>query len=361
MMKVTVTGTRGIPGIMGGVETHCENLFPRVAQLGADVTVIRRKTYVHDTLSEWSGVHLVDIPTPHLKAMEAIWHTFRAVNHAARAKADIIHINAIGPALMVPYARLRGLHVVFTHHGFDYDREKWGRFAKMMLRLGERLGCRYADEVIVISEVIRETIGRKYGRTEHVSLIYNGVPRPEHVELPDYFAELGIEKGRYVLGMSRFVPEKRLDDLVAAFARSGLSSRGYKLVLAGDADFPDAYSDGLKASAEASGAVLTGFVRGAKLHSLLEGAALYVLPSSHEGLPISLLEAMSYGLPVVVSDIPANLAVGLAEDNYFHLGDIDALASKIASRPTSRVQYDMSRFDWDEIARRTFDIYKRWA
>lgn len=360
MMKVVVTGTRGIPGIMGGVETHCENLFPRIAGLGADVTVVRRNTYVKDSLSEWSGVKLVDIPTPHTKALEAIWHTFRAVNYAARVKADILHINAIGPALMVPYARLRGLHVVFTHHGFDYDREKWGRFAKMMLRLGERLGCRYADEVIVISEVIRGTIARKYGRTEHVSLIYNGVPEPEHVELPEYFEELGIGKGKYVLGMSRFVPEKRLDDLVKAFERSGLAARGYKLVLAGDADFPDAYSEGLKASARAAGAVLTGFVRGARLHSLLEGAALYVLPSSHEGLPISLLEAMSYGLPVVVSDIPANLAVGLPKENYFHLGDIEELASKL-DISAGRVEYDMSRFNWDEIARKTLEVYSRWA
>ena len=356
-MKIYVTGTRGIPGIMGGVETHCENLFPRIAAMGADVTLVRRTSYVQDSLARWQGVNLVDVPAPRRKAFEAIVHTFRAVNLAARSKADIIHINAVGPALVVPYAKLRGLKVVFTHHGPDYDRDKWGRAAKAMLRLGERWGCKYADEVIVISEVIQTIVREKYGRTERVHLIPNGVPAPEICDFPEYFAELGIEKGRYVLGMSRFVPEKRLHELVEAFKKSG--AKGFKLVLAGDADFEDEYSRRLKADAAAAGAVLTGFVKGRKLHSLLSGAALYVLPSSHEGLPIALLEAMSYGLPAVVSDIPANLEVGLPEGNYFHLGDVEALARKIDGYALAgHTEYDMARYDWGSIAARTFEIYR---
>ena len=358
-MKIFVTGTRGIPGIMGGVETHCENLFPRIAAMGEDVTVVRRTSYVTDDLGEWQGVKLVNVPTPRRKAFEAIVHTFRAVNLAARCKADIIHINAIGPALVTPYAKMRGLKVVFTHHGPDYDRDKWGGVAKAMLRLGERLGCKYADDVIVISQVIKDIVREKYGRTERVHLIPNGVPAPEICDYPEYFEELGIEKGRYVLGMSRFVPEKRLQELLAAFAGSGVAEEGYKLVLAGDADFEDEYSRKLKADAADAGAVLTGFVKGRKLHSLLSGAALYVLPSSHEGLPIALLEAMSYGLPSVVSDIPANLEVGLPEENYFHLGDEDALARKIdAHIGCGQAEYDMSRYDWDHIAAQTDKIYK---
>ena len=262
-MKIVVTGTRGIPDVMGGVETHCEELCPRLAALGADVTVVRRKSYVSDGLTQWKGVKLVDLPSPKRKAFEAIVHTFRAINYAARAKADIVHINAIGPALLAPYAKLRGLKVVFTHHGPDYDREKWGRLAKAMLKFGERLGVRYADDVIVISDVIRNIVKDKYGRTHRVHLIYNGVPSPEICDYPEYFSSLDIEAGKYILGMCRFVPEKRLHDLVEACR--GLE--GYKLVLAGDADFEDDYSRRLKAEAKESGAVLTGFIRGRKLHS----------------------------------------------------------------------------------------------
>ncbi|MBR2199188.1 MAG: glycosyltransferase, partial [Bacteroidales bacterium] len=167
-MKIVVTGTRGIPNVMGGVETHCEELFPRIAAQGVDVTVVRRSNYVSDGLEEWKGVRIVDIPSPKKKSIEAVIHTFRAVNYAVKVKADVLHIHAIGPALLVPYAKMRGLKVVFTHHGPDYDRDKWGFLAKTMLKLGERFGCKFADKVIVISNVIKDLIARKYNRTADV-------------------------------------------------------------------------------------------------------------------------------------------------------------------------------------------------
>lgn len=357
-MRIAVTGTRGVPHIMGGVETHCENLFPRLADMGADVVILRRATYVSDNLKEWEGVGLVDIPSPKKKSLEAIIHTFRAVNWAARNKVDVLHVNAIGPALVVPYAKMRGLKVVFTHHGPDYNRDKWGTFAKMALRLGERFGYKCADEVIVISQVIKKLVENKYGSRSNLHLIPNGVPAPEICDYPEYFMELGIEPRKYILGMSRFVPEKRLEDIVYAFEKSGLSNKGYRLVLAGDADFEDDYSLELKQLAEKSKVVLTGFVSGRKLHSLLSGASLYVLPSSHEGLPIALLEAMSYGLPVLASDIPANNEIGLPTEYYFRLGDVEELAAKMkVAVSSSAVSYDMSRYDWDKIARETYSLY----
>ena len=358
-MKIVVTGTRGIPNIMGGVETHCEELFPRVAKMGEDVTVVRRKSYVTDALTEWNGVKLVDVETPKKKSFEAIIHTFRAINKAKQLGADIVHIHAIGPALLVPYAKMLGMKVVFTHHGPDYDRDKWGFAAKAMLKLGESMGCKFADHVIVISDVIRKLIEERCGRTENVHLIYNGVPEPEICDYPEYFDELGIEKGKYILGMCRFVPEKHLHDLVNAYAKQNRTD--IKLVLAGDTDFEDDYSRGLKELARNHGVVLTGFIRGKKLHSLLTNALCYSLPSSHEGLPIALLEAMSYKLPVITSAIPANLEVGLNEDCYHAVGDVDALAKKleaIISKPLQRIDYDMDKYDWDAIAQQVDNIYR---
>lgn len=367
MMKIVVTGTRGIPDVMGGVETHCEELFPRMAKRGFDVTVIRRSNYVADGLDAWHGVKLVTLPSPKKKSFEAIIHTFRAINQARRMGADVVHIHAIGPALLVPYAKLLGMRVVFTHHGPDYDRDKWGFVAKTILKMGERMGCLFADDVIVISNVIKELIAKKYGRTRRVHLIYNGVSAPEICDYPEYFRELGIEEGRYVLGMCRFVPEKNLHHLVEAFVKWKKSHASLadfsdvKLVLAGDTDFEDAYSLGLKELARKNGVVLTGFVKGRKLHSLLTHCRCYCLPSSHEGLPIALLEAMSYGVRVVVSDIPANLEVGLPEDDYFHCGDVDALAEKLGkviAQPLQHIDYDMSRYDWDQIADEVAEVYR---
>jgi len=416
-MKIVVTGTRGIPNVMGGVETHCEELFPRIAAMGEDVTVIRRKSYVNDGLKEWKGVKLVDIETPKKKSFEAIIHTYRAINMAKKLGADILHIHAIGPALLTPYAKMLGMKVVFTHHGPDYDRDKWGKAAKMVLKLGERMGCMFADDVIVISDVIRNLIKEKYGRTKNVHLIYNGVSEPEICDYPEYFEELGIKKGRYILGMCRFVPEKNLHHLVEAFniikneelrikkessalaneelkiKKQGLAQadeelrikeqgsaqadeelgikkqssalanyelNDVKLVLAGDTDFEDDYSRGLKEMARKNGVVLTGFVKGRKLHSLLTNCMCYCLPSSHEGLPIALLEAMSYGVKVIVSDIPANMEVGLPQNDYFHVGNVDELAKKlndVITHPVEHIEYDMTKYDWDKIAREVKEVY----
>ena len=416
-MKIVVTGTRGIPNVMGGVETHCEELFPRIAAMGEDVTVIRRKSYVNDGLKEWKGVKLVDIETPKKKSFEAIIHTYRAINMAKKLGADILHIHAIGPALLTPYAKMLGMKVVFTHHGPDYDRDKWGKAAKMVLKLGERMGCMFADDVIVISDVIRNLIKEKYGRTKNVHLIYNGVSKPEICDYPEYFEELGIKKGRYILGMCRFVPEKNLHHLVEAFniikneelrikkessalaneelkikkqdsaqadeelrikeqgsaqadeelgikkqssALANYELNDVKLVLAGDTDFEDDYSRGLKEMARKNGVVLTGFVKGRKLHSLLTNCMCYCLPSSHEGLPIALLEAMSYGVKVIVSDIPANLEVGLPQNDYFHVGNVNELAKKlneVITHPVEHIEYDMTKYDWDKIAREVRKVY----
>ena len=344
---------------MGGVETHCEELFPRIAARGFDVTVIRRTNYVKDDLKVWKGVKLVNIDCPKKKSFEAIIHTFRAINEAKRLGADILHIHAIGPALLVPYAKMLGMKVVFTHHGPDYDRDKWGFAAKTMLKLGERMGCMFADEVIVISDVIRNLIKRKYNRTSHVHLIYNGVSQPETCDYPEYFKELGIEKGKYILGMCRFVPEKNLHHLVEAFVKMKNNS-GIKLVLAGDTDFEDDYSRGLKEMARKNGVVLTGFIKGRKLHSLLTYCRAYCLPSSHEGLPIALLEAMSYGVRVVVSDIPANKEVGLPDGDYFPVGNVEALAERlraVISEPLRHVDYDMRKYDWEKIADQVAEVY----
>ena len=359
-MRVFVTGTRGVPNIMGGVETHCEELYPRIAKRGVNVTILRRSNYVHDSLAEWNGIKLITLHSPKIKSFEAIVHTLRAIICAKNKQADIIHIHAIGPALLIPIAKMLRLKVVFTHHGPDYDREKWGYFAKVMLKLGERMGCTFADDVIVISNVIKDIVANKYGRLQRVHLIYNGVPTPIFCNNEEYFKELGIEKGKYIMAMCRFVPEKNLHHLIEAFAQIRKQYPTIKLVLVGDADFEDEYSLALKKRAKEVGVVMTGFIKGIKLQSILTHSRCFVLPSSHEGLPIALLEAMAYNLPVIVSDIPANIEIGLAEKYYFPCGDISALSNKIESvlkRPLERIHYDMIKYNRDRISEHVTRVY----
>ncbi|RXE71343.1 glycosyltransferase [Muribaculaceae bacterium Isolate-002 (NCI)] len=360
-MKIVVTGTRGIPDISGGVETHCENLYPRIAAMGHDVTVIRRRCYVDEgnRREEYKGVKLVDLYTPRKKSLEAIIHTFLAVIKARRMKADVLHVHAIGPSIMVPLARMLGMKVVMTNHGPDYDRGKWGRMAKLVLKTGERWGTRFSNRVIVISTVIAGILRDKYGRDD-TDLIYNGVNRPATPGSDAYIRSLGLEPGKYIVTIGRFVKEKGFHDLIAAYRK--LNLKDIKLAIAGDSDHPDQYSEELKRMGREAGVVFTGFIKGDKLNQLGHNAALFVLPSYHEGLPIALLEAMSEELDVVVSDIPANRIKELEAGDFFPVGDVDALAGKIKDkleRGATPRSYDLSNYNWDRIAEATVKVYEK--
>lgn len=362
-MKIVVIGTRGIPNIQGGVETHCEELYPRLAAMGVDVTLIRRSCYVTDNnhISEYKGVKLIDVYAPRRKSTEAFIHTTLAIIKARRLKPDIMHIHAIGPSLCTPLARMLGMKVVSTNHGPDYDRQKWGRMAKTALRYGERLQARYSNHIIAISHVIVDILKKRYNRFKNVSIIYNGVNMPLKSTNTDYIESLGLTPGKFVMTMGRFVPEKRFDWLIEAFQRARFN--GHKLVLVGDSDHNDQYSAQLKKMAqENDNVVLTGFIKGEKLNQILTNASLFVLPSTHEGLPISLLEAMSYNLDVLVSDIPANRLPELQSNDFFTVDSITELTKGLSRKMKSSNrgrQYDLSNYNWDNIAQQTLEVYKQ--
>ncbi len=361
-MKIVVIGTRGIPNIMGGVETHCEQLYPRIAQMGHDVTVIRRASYVTDEnkIDNYKGVKLLDVYAPRKKSIEAIVHTFLAILKARSLHPDVLHIHAIGPSILVPFARLLGMKVVMTNHGPDYDRDKWGAAAKFVLKTGEYLGSKFSNRVIVISKTIANIVATRCGR-KNTDLIFNGVEIPVKSKNTDYIQSLSLEPRRYILAVGRFVKEKGFHDLIEAFTTANCED--YKLVIAGDADHEDDYSRMLKQkAAETPGVVLTGFVRGEKLNQLFTNAAFFVLPSYHEGLPIALLEAMSYNLDVLVSDIPANKIPAVDHDDFFRTGDTEYLSLMMGNKQLLENfdrQYDLSPYNWDYIARQVVDVYKQ--
>ncbi len=353
-MKVVVTGTRGIPEIQGGVETHCQELFPLIAAAGIDVTVCRRRCYAQDTLTEFRGVKIKDLYAPRKKSIEAAVSTLLGVIYARRVKADWVHIHAVGPSIVIPVAKLLGLKVIMTHHGFDYERKKWGKLARWTIKMGEKMAARFADKIIVISRPIAERMAQEYGRTD-THLIYNGVPAAHPSTQTDYIASLGLEPGKYVFTLGRLVPEKNFHQLIEAF-----DVEGYKLVIAGESDHPDEYSEQLKRQAAAAGVIMPGFVRGEHLNQLMTNAALFVLPSSHEGLPITLLEAMSYGRDVLVSDISANRLDQLAPADFFPVNQVDALRQKLHQKlasPTPHRPYDLTPYNWPAIATQTLPLY----
>lgn len=361
-MKIVVVGLRGFPNIQGGVETHCEELYPRIVRFGHEVIVVRRKNFIKEGISplkEYKGVKFKDISCPAISGLEAVVHTAKGIWFAKKVHADILHIHAIGPSVMIPFARLLGLRVVMTHHGPDYDRDKWGWIAKSVLRLGERFAVAWAQDIISISTVISNLLQKKYNRTKQVHLIYNGITSLcGNGESVEFLESIGLQTDKYILAVGRFVEEKRFDKLIEAFVKLRLED--YKLVIAGDADYPSSYAHTLKVFAIENGVIIPGIVKGEKLHQLYKHAALFVLPSSHEGLPITLLEAMSCGRKVLVSDIPANKAVGLPEENYFKLDNIEDIMyhiKELLNKGPADQAYNLSKYDWDHIAKQTEEVY----
>lgn len=372
-MRIVVLGTRGFPDVQGGVEKHCEELYPRLVSLGIDVIVITRKTYIKEKRDSFKGVKLIHIYSPKLKSLEAVSHTFLALFKLKKLKPDIVHVHSIGPSLLIPLIKLFGYKVVMTHHGPDYMRKKWGNLAKFVLKLGERSAVKYSDKIIVIAKWIQDYIEKKYKRGS--CFIPNGVSirlLNINTRTGDFkndsliFKKFDIEPKKYIFTAVRFVPEKGLDDLINAY--SLLENTEFKLVIAGDADHETSYSKALKNLAnKTDGVILTGTVYKEVLSELYSNAGLFVLPSYYEGFPISLLEALSFGVPVLVSDIAAHKEILLPDFRYFRTGNVQELSKGLKKCIQKGIDENEKQrytdliktyYDWDIIAKKTLSVYK---
>ena len=364
-MKIAVIGTRGFPNIPGGVERHCEILYPLVAQTGGNIQLIvfRRKPYVdYSPSATLNNIRFIDIYVIRNKYFETIFHSFIASFFCLFLRPDIIHIHNIGTALVLPFLKLFGLRSVVTYHSDNYNHEKWGVFSKKILRLGEWFAGRLADSIIVVSRKQKEN----FLHHPNVEIVPNGVRAPMISDSISYLKTISVQPGRYILAVARFVPEKGLDLLVKAFKELG---GDFKLVVAGDADHETTYSRNLKEEMAGDHRIVsTGYITGEALNQVYSHAGLFVLPSFHEGLPIALLEAMSYDLPVLVSDIPANREVDLPEERFFRCGDVPDLKKKIEALWNKDLTVDeknhfrsllVEQYNWDKIARQTIEVYER--
>ncbi len=275
-----------------------------------------------------------------------------------------MHFQALGGAVWVPLARLFGLRVVFTHHSRNYLWGKWSAPAKLILRLSEAFACRWSNAVIVVSEELREVVRDTRGVA--ATRIGNGVLVPPLPETRATLDELGLTPGRYALFVGRLVPEKRVLDLVEAYAAAQLPD--FKLVIVGGPGHPPEYSAEVESRTRAlPGGVVAGFRSGTALAELFANAGVFVLPSAHEGMPIALLEALGYGVPVIASDIRPNRELNLGEARYFPMGNAAALADRLRetiARGWTPAQRDAQREEvarqhsWDDVAAATLAVYQ---
>lgn len=360
-MKIAMIGQKGVPATWGGVERHVEELGARLVELGHQVTVFTRPNYTDPALSEYRGMRLVSLPTLGTKHLDAIVHSLIASVWCWRGGYDIVHYHSVGPCLASPISRLRGRRIVATIHGRDWKRSKWGALASGVLRLGEWLALRVPDATICVSDALRAEYLVETGRSTR--FVPNGVS-VEASDDTDALASRGLTDGEYLLFFGRLVPEKGLHHLLAAYEGSGVEM---PLVVVGDTSNSDDYVASLKRLA-GEHVIFAGYEFGARLAALIRRAALVVLPSDLEGLPIALLETVAYGAPVLASDIPPNREVLGADGTYFRAGDAEALRHALRAvlddvdaaraRVANARKRIMATYEWDAVARQTVEVYK---
>lgn len=359
-MRVALIGHKQIPGRSGGVEVVVEELATRLASRGVDVIAFNRKKKGQASPREFRGVRLVDVPTPDSKELNAVVYSYLATLRAVLLGADVVHYHALGPAAALWLAKLCGKRVVVTVHGLNYKTPKWRGFGARYIKFGERLAMRRADEVIVLSRSIQEHYWDAYGR--ECRLIPNGLSMPEGVANDSCLDRLGLRGRDFLLCVSRLVPGKGLEGLVEAFR--GVRT-GAELVIAGDSDHVDDFKAALKASAAADPRIrFIGFAGKGDLCALYSAARLFVFPSEAEGMPMSLLEAMWFDCPCLVSDIPENTEVLGGHGEAFPVGDVAALRRRLQAacdawpaREDTRSVVAASH-DWERVADETLRLYE---
>lgn len=370
-MKIAVFGHKRIPSREGGIEIVAEELSTRMAAKGHSVTCYNRAghhvsgaDYDAEARSSYRSVRLKTVLTIDKKGLAAVTSSFFAAVQCAFSDAEVVHIHAEGPGAMCWLPKLFGKRVVATVHGLDWQREKWkSGFGSRYIHMGEKMIVRYADEIIVLSKNVQEYFRSTYGR--QTRFIPNGVTRPQNRRPERILEKYGLTSDSYILFLGRLVPEKGVHYLIDAYQKLNTDK---KLVIAGGTSDTDAYVQQLRKAADGNPNILfTGFVQGQLLEELYSNACVYVLPSDLEGMPLSLLEAMSYGNCCVVSDIPECTEVVEDHAVVFPKGDVPALKDclqNLCDDPFARKNYREAsadficgKYDWDNVTELTLALY----
>ncbi|MGH7788236.1 MAG: glycosyltransferase family 4 protein, partial [Candidatus Binatia bacterium] len=367
-LRIAAIGTRGIPSSYSGIERAAESLYSLLAARGHAVTVYCRPETLRAAGRLYRGVNLRRAPALSGRSMGTVSHVATSMLHAvAGDRYDVLHLHALAPGLVAPLARLRGIPTVATVQGLDWQRAKWRGLGATVLRTGERWLVRHADAIVAVSRDLADYYRDVYGR--ETVLIPNGTERSASAPLDHaWLARVGLEPQCVVIVVARLVPEKRIEDLIAAFARLDTP---FKLAIAGDSSHTDDYVARLRAAAAGDPRVVfLGTLPPPQLDTLYRAAAVYVHPSELEGMSLAVLQALELGVPTVLSEIPVHVELlgGTAGyDLFFPPRDVGALADRLAgvladlpryADLAARIQVHVrDAYGWESIADRTEALY----
>ncbi len=371
-MKIAMIGQKRIPSREGGVEIVVEELSTRLVNLGYEVICYNRsgkhsldENINIDNSREYKGVKLIKCFTIDKKGLAALTSSFVATIKALFSKADVIHYHAEGPCVMIWIIKwFSKKRVIATIHGLDWQRAKWGGFASKYIKFGEKIAAKYADEIIVLSKNIQKYFKETYNRK--TNYIPNGINEPTSMKPDIIRRKYNLKKDSYILFLGRLVPEKGVHYLIKAYQNLNTSK---KLVIAGGSSDTNSYKEELISLANNNkNIIFTGFVEGYELAELYSNAYIYCLPSDLEGMPISLLEAMSYGNCCLVSNIPECTEVIEDKGLTFKKSNIKNLElelnkllqnKKIIEKYQSQAQkYILEKYNWDDIVKKILKLYK---
>lgn len=371
-LRISMMGHKRIPSREGGVEIVVEELCTRMVKQGHQVTCYNRAghhvsgaEYDIEKTNEYKGIQLRTVPTIEKKGLAAVTSSFFAALRSAIGKFDVVHIHAEGPAFFCWIPKMFGKRVVVTVHGLDWSREKWkSGFGSKFIHQGERNAVKYADEIIVLSKGVQDYFKQTYAR--ETRFIPNGVNRPKIRDANMIIQEFGLDKNSYILFLGRLVPEKGIRYLIKAFKQIKTDK---KLVIAGGSSDTDDFTQELKHLAQEDDRIIfTGFVQGQLLDELYSNAYVYTLPSDLEGMPLSLLEAMSYGNCCLVSDIPEcvevveNMALTFKKSNVEELRDKLQFACDnveiIQKMKEQAADFICKKYNWDDVVEKTLNLYR---
>jgi len=347
----------------GGIEKLTYELGNRLVKRGQEVTVYSMKHY-GDSHKEFGGIKIVRVPAIPMRATEKLSASTFAAFHAFSQKKipDIIHLHSVAAGAFAWMLNLRGAACVIQMHGIEWKRSRWGIIGKSVLKFLEKWSLRRTPFCTAVSEQQCEFFSREYGIS--AKYIPTGVEIKSKVPAQEIF-KLGLKPKYYILFASRLVKEKGAHYLIPAFRKL---NHDVKLVIAGDARGEEVYKEKLRHLAgDDKRIVFPGFVSGRLLEELFSHALIYVQPSELEGKSIALLEAMSYGNPCLVSDIPENIETVGSEGKYFKNKDIQGLkegldwlldnpgaAQNLGQRAKKRVK---DKFSWDFVTKEFEDFY----
>lgn len=358
MKTIFVFGIRGFPWVGGGAERHCEEVYPRLSK-EYNITILTRRKY----FDEWKGVKFIKIPYIDNRYLETISHSILCALYCLFKRPNIVHIHNMGACLLTPLLSFLGIKVILTIHSLNYEHKKWGHFGRWVLNTLEYIGISFSEHTIVVSEEIRELYWNKYHRDFPIHIIPNGVNEPEYVERGLTLKKYKLKK--YILSVGRLVPEKGFDDLIEAYNKIQTDYNSYKLVIVGNGERDSKYKDKLMAK-RSENIIFTGFLCGKELAELYTNASLFISTSLNEGFPLVVLEAMSYGLPMLLSNIQPHREVKLHFERYFK--DTKDLPLKIGyalERGITKEEKEnykkllRKKYNWDAIAdKMKEDIYE---